>query len=244
MSQFKPSFVKEIYDSLRNSCFSIHDFEVELPSKGKVLLNIRFKHKSNYCLTVSEETETSVSEYTDSFATLISPTRKEKNTYTVHYVSMCPGEYKLNERVPLSGIREVTSLIPKWCNYINDDISARLDIGDGFESLREQLEELISTSVTDESEMFTGDELDKVKEKLDHLYSKFEELKEKNLLNEAELKKIKSQLAEAKDKAHSYPKALWARVTNNKILQTLGDFAKSKEGRELVLEGIKKLFLS
>jgi hypothetical protein len=37
------------------------------------------------------------------------------------------------------------------------------------------------------------------------------------------------------------PKKVWARVTNNKLIEIMSNFARSPEGRQLVAEGIKKV---
>jgi uncharacterized protein (DUF934 family) len=39
------------------------------------------------------------------------------------------------------------------------------------------------------------------------------------------------------------PKGLWARITNNRLVDIAVDFAKSKEGREFVIAEIRRLML-
>lgn len=243
MSQLKPSFIKDIFNKLKDSRFSIQDFDVDLPKTGQILLTVIFKHKNDYKFTVKEEKIVDYVEVGDNYSSLIGQSRKEKQTYTAIVVSESPGDYKLIEKSVASDLGDAISKIPKWCNNIHEDICAKIEHNDNFKNIREQLEELINENIQDENEPFNSEEIAEVKAKLDVLYQKFEDLKEKNIFTEKELKNLKTQIEQAKNNSENYPKGMWARVTNNRILQTISDFAKSKEGREFILDGIKRLFL-
>ncbi len=241
MSQLKPSFVKDIYGKLKGSRFSIHDFEIDLPQQGKILINIIFKYNIDYKFVVAEETSVSIIDVSDNYSQLLGKTKTERQTYTQITVTESPGEYKLIEKNDASDLGDAINKIPRWCSSIHEDICAKIDTYDNFDNLRDQLDKIIKDNGEKESEQFSSKEIAELKEKLENLYSKFEELKEQNIFTENELKQLKVQINQAINNSENYPRGLWKKVTNNKLLQTLGDFAKSKEGKDLIVDGIKRL---
>lgn len=243
MSNLKPSVMRRIFDAVTVSRYTAHDFSFEFPDSGRKLAVIKFKHGGDYSFTIFEDTVTNYTEYSDKISSLIGQTQKERNSYTGVFVTECPGEYKSTEKHEVTTIDEAIGKISKWCENIHEDICVQTDNEDPFSSIRENLEKIISENIENENEFFNSAEIETLSKKLDELYQKFEELQEQNLVTENELSRLKSQLSTAKKNASSYPKGFWARTTNNKLLQTINSFAKSKEGRELILDGIKKFFL-
>jgi hypothetical protein len=55
------------------------------------------------------------------------------------------------------------------------------------------------------------------------------------------LESVKREFNEFKSSSKSYSKGVWARVTNNKMISIFADLVKSKEGRILIFDEIKKL---
>jgi len=243
MSQLKPSFVKEIYLKLKSSLFSVNDFEIDLPQKGKILINITFKYKSDYKFVVSEEALVYFQEVSDDYQSLSRQAKTERQPLTALVVNESPGDYKLNERMEVQDFGEAINKISKWCNNIHEDFCAKIEEGDNYSHLRIWLDEIIIENGEDENRRFCKSMVKDLMCKLDNLYSKFEVLNCNNYWSEDELKSIKTYLDQAVLNAERYPRGLWKRITNNKLIQIVADVECSNEDRDLIVDGIKNLFL-
>jgi len=241
MARLKPSFVKDIYNALNNSCFTTADFNIEFPESTNTYVTIFFKHKPEYKLRLIEKEEKEEIKYKDHLATAFTPTRTEYKKYTNEISVEIPGEFKTEEYYYLNSFEEVIERIPKWCINIKKDIGTCLNIEDNFNDLRTQLEEMLKEYAKDESEQFSTDEIEKLHTKFDSLYQQFVKLEEQNKITKESLYVIKKELNQIKANAKNFPKGIWARVTNNKLINVMVNFSKSKEGKSLIVEGIRKL---
>ncbi|MGO2276701.1 hypothetical protein, partial [Pseudoalteromonas nigrifaciens] len=97
------------------------------------------------------------------------------------------------------------------------------------------------SSGTNESEPFNSEEIDRINKKFDELLSNFELLKTENKITQDELNKVKDELSSFKSTAKVLPKGLWARITNNKLVDIAVKFAKTKEGKDFIISQIKRL---
>ncbi len=219
MSQLKPSYVKEIQDALSNSCFTLQDFDLELPESGTVLFKVTFLHHDNYSYTVNHE------DWGDKRL----------------YASVRPSNYKKEAEWNLKGFNAAIENISSWCKNIRDDLYTLAPNRDPLEALRREFESQIDSLVENPEEHFSFEELESVNNKFDDLYEKFENLKDEYELNKRQLHDIKKQFDEFKSSAEAYPKGVWAKLTNNKLVDIVGTVFSSKEGRQFILGELKKL---
>lgn len=240
MTQLKKSFVKEIYDAIDRSCFTLDDFQVELPESGSILLKIFFKYNTNYKFIVFEKSESETINIKEG-SHFMPSVREEKRKWVTTYLIEAPAEFKAVDEEEISSLDRVPKKIPEWCANIHKELSTSISTDNNFEKFREEIEDLIRNNAGDETTKFNPDEIENLAKKIDSLYEKFEELKEQNLLNETELRKVKEQLETVKSSTKTYPKGLWARITSNRIIKIMTDVAKSKEGRELITDSVKEL---
>ncbi|MDD2540992.1 MAG: hypothetical protein PHH28_08100 [Desulfuromonadaceae bacterium] len=240
MPQLKQSFIKEISDAIDRSCFTLADFQVEFPDSGSTLMKIFFKYNNNYRFIVYEKAESETINIKEGYS-VMPKIREEKRKWVTTYLLEAPSDYKAVDEEPIYSLDEIPKKIPQWCVNIHKELSIPINSSDNFEKFREELEELIKNDIDDETAKFNPDEIENLAKKIDSLFEKFEELKERNVLTEAELKKVKEQLEEVKSSSKTYPKGVWARVTNNRLIRIIVDFTKSKEGRELITDGIKEM---
>lgn len=240
MPQLKQSFIKEICDAIDRSCFTIADFQLEFPETGSSLLKIFFKYNTNYKFIVYEKAESETVSYKEGYS-LMPTLREEKRKFMTTCLIEAPAEYKAADEQSIYALDEIPKKIPQWCANIHKELSTTASTSDSFGKFREEIEELIKNNIEDETAKFDPIEIETLTKKIDSLFEKFEELKEQNMLTEAELKKVKEQLEAVKSSAKTYPKGLWARVTNNRFIRIMTDFAKTKEGRELITDGIKEM---
>jgi hypothetical protein len=242
LTQLKASFLKDLQESLRKSVFTLQDFLIELPQSGKTLARIKFKHNELFVFSIIETIE--VEEVTISsnhaFGS-IGNDRVEKTKTKVQYALLQPGEYKSSEQRDLSSLYDITYIIPQWCNYIKAELYALAPKVDPIEELNRQFSYDFEKNIKDPDSYFNDEEIDKINIKFDALYDEIASLTEKFELTERQLESVKREFNEFKSSSKSYSKGVWARVTNNKMISIFADLVKSKEGRILIFDEIKKL---
>lgn len=233
--------MKKIYESLRGSCFTPADFDTEFPDSGSTLLIIKFKHIEGYQLQMLERKEKDETTIQPSFASSISPKRIETRTVICRYLIESPGDFKEWEEIEVDTFEDILDRIPVWCRNIKNDIGVDVNTEDEFNHLRDQLDKMLKESIKDENERFSQVEIKRLNDKFDSLFQKFSKLQEENKITEAALSKISLQIDELKKSAKTYPKGVWARISNNRLIDIMATFAKSTEGRSLIIGGIKNL---
>ena len=240
MSQLKKSFIKDIYDAVAGSCFTMADFQFEFPDTGPTLLKIFFRYKPSFKFILNEKRENETDNNHELHAVL-SATCEKKNGQAIAYLLEAPGEYKAADEQPICSLEDIPKKIPQWCSNIHKELTTEIDLQDDFDEFREELEELIREHIAEESVRFTPDEVANLSNKLDNLYKIFEELQKQNKLTRVELKDVKEHLKALLSSAKTYSKGLWARVANNRLLKIMIDVAKTEEEREVITESIKKM---
>ena len=60
-------------------------------------------------------------------------------------------------------------------------------------------------------------------------------------ISESQIKEFEREIANIKDDLEVFPKGVWHKVAGNKLLKAMGSFFRSKEARQLLVEGFKKL---
>ncbi len=243
MAQLKKSVIKKIQNILNSSCFTLADFDIALPKSGTDLIVIKFRHNPDYEFSIIEKKERSKTKYSNSFALSAFGSREEINEYIVIYTKEIPGEFKRLELVEIDSFQDAYERLPKWCQNINEDLSILFEDSDDLDELRDFINEKIDDAGYSPEERFSPSETDNLNERLNNLYQKFEELKSKNEVTQTELDKIKIEFDTFKKNAQTFPKSIWAHVTNNKLIELIGNIAKSKEGRAFIIDGIKKLLI-
>jgi len=240
VSLLKKSFIKDIYDAVAGSCFTVADFQFEFPDTGPSLLKIFFRYKPSFRFILNEKNENETDNNHERHVALPA-TCEVKNGRVIAYLLESPGEYKAADEQPICAMEDIPKKIPQWCSNIHKELATEIDTHDDFDEFREELEELIRKHIAEESVRFTPDEVEKLSDKLDNLYKTFEELQKQNKLTGAELKDVKQQLNALMSSAKAYSKGLWARVANNRLLKIMSDVAQTEEEREVIAESIKKM---
>lgn len=221
MSQLKPSYIQDIQNSLAGSVFSPQDFEIELPKSGDVQFKLIFKHDENFSYTV-----------------------KESYGETPLLAVVRPSNFKVEAEWKLKSFTEALSSIPRWCQNIREDLYTLAPNRDPLEGLRKEFESQLDSLIEKPDENFTTEELSSVNQKFDELFKKFELLKDEYEISKKQLSEIRQEFEEFKNSAEAYPKGVWSKVTNNKLVDIIASVIKSKEGREFLLGELKKLIVT
>ncbi|MTT53683.1 hypothetical protein F1529_14450 [Alcanivorax sp. VBW004] len=237
MPELNSSFLKEIVSALNSTRFSEGDFDLGDEEYGE-LLRIEFKYDDRYSFVLKEEEVTEEVTTGMSFS-LTSESYSKSVTKLFTYES--PGEYKAEDKKQVSSFSDVPKRIASWCHNIHREISNETSVDQDIERAKEAFKESISIEPDDPDSKFSKEEVEELTSKLETLYSKVSELSEKYHISESELEKLKGELESIKDNAKVYKKGIWAKMTENKMTNFVFEFLKSKEGRKLIVESIKKL---
>jgi hypothetical protein len=240
MTLLTPSAIKKVKDALSSSSFSLADFNIHLPESGSCFLQIDFMHREGYEFKVIENKQKSKVKTSVGMGNF-GPTREEINEYTALFTRETPGSFKMQDQIEIDEFDEAMERIMKWCQNVRDNLAIMTVESDTFAELRETIEEQIKECKWSDEERFSNEEIVKLNSKLDDLSGRFEKMVQENRITQKDIDQINSEIAEIKGNAKAFPKKIWARVTGNKLIEIMTNFARSQEGRQLVAEGIKKL---
>ena len=215
MSRLNRVVMRQFREALDNSAFTLSDFQVAFPDQGKVYAAATFTPNSQYSFKIIPDGTDVATEETpgDSFWT----------QRATHYMSAAV------ERVGA------------WTKNIRADIRAATPIIDEFEELREELKSKIAEHEADLEGHFTREEAAALDARFDELFARFEELRKKNEITEAQLNQIKSDLAGLKENAKTFDKGAFYRTAGNKILNICCRVGGSKVARTISLEAVKEV---
>jgi hypothetical protein len=233
MALLKQSFIQSINRALDNEYFSLTDFEVKFPDSGSELAFISFAHNKKYYFTIHEGSKLK------GIAALTAVTKDS----VVPITTECPGNYKTVEHHYHDSFDSCVYRISNWCANIREDLRTSSPVFKEIDDLKEQFEEHIKAHIENPEDPISISEKEAIAARFDALYAKFEELKERHDITEAQLRDIQKDFEIIKGNASQYPKGLWANLTSSRLISLLKKIATSPEGRKLMFEGAKKLLL-
>ncbi|WP_216641738.1 hypothetical protein [Vibrio anguillarum] len=239
MALLKSTVIKQIRSMLDSGKYCIEDFETTFPDNGSVLVDIKFIAFPSFSLSVYEDTVGGV-------RTLAMIHKPNEEIKTVIKCSMSPGEYKTKQVTRHESIDDAISQIYSWADYIRQELVAlRTDSQQSEDDdVLSSFQEYLNEPVDEPESFFTIEEAQKLKEKLEQLQRRVEELEADNQIDQAESESLTTAIESTKPDIEVYPKGVWYRTAGNKILRTLKRVAKNKESRDLFIDVMKKLMES
>jgi hypothetical protein len=146
------------------------------------------------------------------------------------------------EEVTRKSFQSVLSGISTWIGRIRDDFYSAQSDSDNVDELLEQFRSQLFTSEGgDEDAIFTSQEIQDLRDKLDLLQKFIEEQAERIQASEQQIKRFESEIENIKNDLSIMPKGIWRKVAGNKLLKSVREFLNTPEGRKLIADGFKKL---
>lgn len=229
MKKLRNTIINRIYAELKNSQFSLRDFNVEL-EKTKDFVRILFLPYPEYEFRILKQN------FTDVFN---DPIEVDMRLVTVE----SPGEYQISETTEQSSIDDCIDRIPDWCQNISEELSAVMPELDTMESFEKEIEKKINNTTENNKERFTSKEIEELSKKLDTLTKNFTELEQKNEITEKDLKEIKQDIDRMKSNLSKFPKNTWYKTSWHKMIDASKKMAQSKEVRDFLFASAKKFLL-
>jgi len=219
MSRIRESVVNQIYEALDKGSLGRANFDFTFPKTGRTLVKIRMIQYPEYRFEIGESSS--------------SPLRLYANEY--------PGDVLKEETHAGLDLDTMLDRLEDWDYRLLEELSVRQQDHSDFEGLLKRLEKEIDENVENPESQFSGIEIQELREKLNNLSTRFEELQKRNEITEAELAELKKQLELSSGNLPDLPKGVWYRASMNRIVTTMRKIVMSKEGREILSSAVKKL---
>ncbi len=236
MTLLKSTVIKKIRNMLDSGDYCLEDFEAVFPEDGSTLVSVKFIAYPAFNLSIYEDTVGGMR----AIALLNRPNEEIK---TVIKCSMSPGEYKNKQVTRHDSISDAISEIYSWIGHIRQELVALKaeKLQNEEDEVLSSFEEYLNEPIDEPESFFTSEEAQKLKEKLNELQKRVEELEADNQIEQAESDSLTSAIESTKPDIDVYPKGVWYRTAGNKIIRALKRIAKNKETRDLCIDVIKKL---
>lgn len=159
--------------------------------------------------------------------------------WSIGYAAV-PGSIKTESVYDIEELRDFIREIPKWCDDIRNDLVVLTVRSDPLDELRSKLQASIDEIVIDGDNSFSEEELYVVDARFDKLYEDIESLRDQYVLTKNQLDELRAEIEEFKRSARSYPKGIWAKITGNKLVRTIGNFVNTPEGRTFLFQQLRR----
>lgn len=212
------SLVSKIWAAIEKSPFTAADFNVYFDDdRNQALLLIEFRYDSNFYFKVYE------------------------NHDGEEILNVSPGKYKREEVSHLSSLSKIPEEINSWTRNIRDELRATIPVYTELDLIREKIERHVAEHIENPETPFSKEEADKLKEKLDEVMTRFQELQQRSNITEQELKRLNREIDSIKSNLNAYPRGVWYKTAANKIWATISKITTSQESRQIMAQAAKKL---
>jgi len=218
MTELRKNVIDQIYQAAGSTYFGSDNYEVTFPDNGSPLAKIVFIARPGYVFSIHDDYG------------------NEGKVRT----SESPGEFKISDEYGELTIRAAIERIDKWARRIRQELSSTGIRNAEAEDVFNQIDEYVK-SLDAPDEGFANTEIEQLKSQLLELQSKFEDLLEKSIITESELKNLKVQISGAEKDLTIFSKEIWYKTSMRKIVGTTKAILTSKEGREVALGVAKKI---
>ena len=221
MTELRKSIVDRIYREVGSTYFGTDNYKVTFPESGSPLVNIVFIAEPSYIFTIDDDYS------------------KDGRVST----NESPGDFKNSNEYDDLSIQSAIGRIDSWAKRVRQELSSNgikeIIPDDVFEKIDEYVASLKSPK-----ENFTQTEIEELKKNLSELQIKFEDLLEKSVITETDLKALKNQINGAEKDLPVFSKEIWYKISMRKVVGTTKSILTSKEGRYVALGLVKKLICS
>jgi len=210
----RASMVSKIWASLEKSPFTVADFDVSFVAGP--LLEVKFLHKPEFSFVIRED-------YTGDLILVESP-----------------GTHLLVEKKTLGTLDDAPTKLLDWTRNVRDELRATIPLVNEFDDLRRLVEAHINDHLDSPDEPFTIEEADALRQKLDQLDTRFNEMQQQSELTQREVERLTKELASLKENLGAYPKGVWYKTAASRLWVTFSKIVTSKESQKLLARAAGK----
>lgn len=220
MGILRKTVQREVLDSLDGTIFTKDDFNVTFgdSSANQYIIFIKFIHGEAYDYGIY---------------------RGLLGFNYVFYVDRRPGDTEEKQTYQYATLAEALAGINSWCIEIRNELKASTPIYKEIDNLKEIIFKHIAGE--EKEGEFSVEEIQNLKEKFSQLEKRIEELEREKIISTTQAKEIKDGVSRVTEDLEYYPKETWLKTAANKLVNMVIAVGKSKEGREVLKGGAKKL---
>jgi hypothetical protein len=219
MPLLRPTSMQQVLEELAASRFGVVGFETNFPEQGDTLCSITFLARKG-CRFVMQGTGTT----TNPIAARVSP-----------------GQFKSDDAMRFDSFKDCIAQIQPWVKRIHEDLRVQDPKFDEFVAFRQSLDAHIKGNVKDEGAPFTEIESIELLAKLKTLEERIEEMEDKHLLTEKEVRHLRQVVEDAKSDLPAMPKGVWYRTAGGKVWEAMKRAASTGEAKQLLADAARKL---
>lgn len=235
MPKLRNSIITQILDYLEYGDFCIEDFDAKFPDNTSILAKLTFKALPKYSFTLDE---TNSGGSVGSALVAMGQGNAEKIIRTIEQ----PGEYKNYESRVHDDIDSAIRRVSTWVYGIREDlIHSRSTVRTAIDDLTAEFQASIDEKIEHPEEYFKEEEQNELIKKLDELQKRIEALETEMDLDPKQTEKIEKAIQKSKSDVKIYPKGVWYKTAGTKLMKLLKEVLKTKEGRDLAADIVKKL---
>ena len=128
-----------------------------------------------------------------------------------------------------------------WIRNVRDELRTTVPVYAELDDLKAKLEKHINEHVSNPDVPFSAAEADEMREKLNDLLSRLEEMEKKSEITEQELNRLKKELTSIKANVTTFPKGVWYKTAANKLWAVTSKIATSQESRQVLAKAAQKM---
>ncbi len=239
MPNLKNSIIAEILNNLNYGDFCREDFTVEFPDESSELAVIFFTALPKYSFRIEEH-------YIDGnrFASVLASMQESEAKKVIRTIES-PGDYRNDEKHNHQSIKPAVDRVVNWVENIREDlIHSRDAVRATIDDATAEFQSSIDESIDNPGEYFKDQEKEALISKLNELQKRVESLEAEMGIDPSKVAAIEQAIEKSKTDIEVYPKGVWYKTAGTKLMKLLKETLKTKEGRELAADIIKKLVSS
>ncbi len=219
MPILRPTSIQQVLDELSGSRFGLVGFDASFPDQGETLCSIAFLAcKGSRFVIQGSGTGT--------------------NPLTAR---ISPGQYKTEDVLRFESFKDCIAQIQPWAKRIHEDLRVQDPKYEDMHAFRQSLDAHIKASVKDEGALFSDEEVSELLTKLKALEERIQDMEDKHLLTEKEVRHLRQVVEEAKIDLPAMPKGVWYRTAGGKVWEVMKKAASTSEAKQLLAEAARKL---
>lgn len=236
MPDLKNSIISEILSNLNYGDFCREDFITDFPDDSSALAKLVFSPMPKYEFEIEEH----LTGGNSFMISLMQQTQTERKKVIRTIES--PGDYKNNEYHTHDDISGAVDRIASWVRNIREDLIHSKDaVRMTIDEMASEFQSNIDENIESPEEYFQDQEKLELIAKLDGLQKRVELLEAEMGLDPKQTKAIEMAIEKSKADVEIYPKGVWYKTAGTKLMRLFKDALKTKEGREIAADIIKKL---
>lgn len=236
MPNLKNSIISEILNNLNYGDFCREDFATRFPDDSSTLAKLVFSPLPKYEFEI-EEHVTGGNRFAVTLMQQPEPDRK-KIIRTIE----SPGDYRNNEYHTHNDMSDAVDRVTYWVKNIREDlIHSKNAVITTIDDITAEFQSSIDENIRNPEQYFQDQEKIDLIAKLDELQKRVESLEAEMGIDPKQAKVIETAIEKSKADVDLYPKGVWYKTAGTKLMKLLKEAFKTKEGREIASDIIKKL---